>query len=119
MVSALQQKYLLVTLSAQVMLSIINTLFILSDLGVVLALLGFWGLVQGSVPVLLFFAVSQSLSIAMDVVRLVLWGPFILSNILQVRCPFGRCVLADAMGDSDSRHTGHILPSADGVWHHG
>ena len=36
------------------------------------------------VVVLLFFAVAQSLSIAMDVVRLVLWGPFILSNILQV-----------------------------------
>ena len=40
------QKYLLATLSAQVALAIINTLFILPDTGVALALIGYWGLLQ-------------------------------------------------------------------------
>lgn len=40
-------------------------------------------------PALLFFAVVESLAIAMDVIRLALWGPFILANVLQMPATLG------------------------------
>ena len=84
-VSALLTKYVLVALAAQVALSVINSLFILTGGGdVALALLGFFGIFQRLPTLLIFFATMELLSISMDIVRLVLWSPYILNNVLQV-----------------------------------
>lgn len=40
------QKYLLAGLSAQIALAVINSLFVLPDTGVALALIGLWAVVQ-------------------------------------------------------------------------
>jgi hypothetical protein len=84
MVSALLTKYLIVAFAAQITLAVINSLFILSSNDAMVVLIGFFGLLQRIPSVLLFFVVMQVLSIAMDVVRLVLWSPFILNDVMLV-----------------------------------
>lgn len=88
MVSALLVKCLVVALAAQVVLSIINSLFVLSGDAVVV-LIGFHGLIHRTPSVLLFFVVVQVLSVAMDIVRLTLWSPYILQNVMLVPATLG------------------------------
>ncbi len=84
MVSALLTKYLIVAFAAQITLSVINSLFILSSNDAMVVLIGFFGLLQRIPSVLLFFVAMQTLSIAMDVVRLVLWSPYILNDVMLI-----------------------------------
>ncbi len=85
MVSALLTKAVLAALSAQTALCIINSLFVLGSADSMLVLIAFFGLLQRIPSVLLFFIFMQTLSVAMDVVRLVLWSPYILNNLMLVR----------------------------------
>lgn len=83
--SELLTKYVVVALAAQAALSIINSLFILnSGADMALALVGFFGIFQRLPSMLLVFASLELLSISMDIIRLVLWSPYILNNVLQV-----------------------------------
>ena len=84
MVSSLLTRYVIVAFVAQIALSIINSLFVLSSNDAFLVLVGFFGLVQRVPSVLLFFVAAQSLSLAMDVVRLVLWSDYILNSVMLV-----------------------------------
>jgi hypothetical protein len=85
MVSTLLTKSVIVALSAQIALSIINSLFVLgSSDSSMLVLIAFFGLFQRVPSVLFFFIVMQTLSVGMDVVRLVLWSPYILNNLMLV-----------------------------------
>lgn len=89
MVSQLLTKYISFALCAQISLSIVNCLFVLNSGDAVLPVIAFYGIFQRLPLVLMFFAMMEALSIAMDVVRLVLWSRFILNEILQVPATLG------------------------------
>jgi len=89
MVSKLLKKYFLVTLAAQVVLAITNGLFILGDVSAVLTVFGFYGVLHLQPYALLFFAGLDTLSVIMDIVKVSLWGNYVLQDLLNVPATLG------------------------------
>eukprot|EP01125_Pyxidicula_operculata_P015896 TRINITY_DN541_c0_g1_i4.p1 TRINITY_DN541_c0_g1~~TRINITY_DN541_c0_g1_i4.p1 ORF type:complete len:136 (-),score=4.35 TRINITY_DN541_c0_g1_i4:310-717(-) len=73
----------LVTLVAQVILGLANSLFVLADVNVALSLFGFYGCLKDNLQSLICYIVFCSVfSTIMDTIRLLLWEPTLLGRTL-------------------------------------
>jgi len=80
--SWLTERYLAMCLLAQVILSLMNSLFNLSDLNAMIAIFGFYGLHQNAKNSFLLYIIFSLVSIVVDAARLALWGEYITTHLL-------------------------------------
>jgi hypothetical protein len=83
------QKYFYIVLTAQVLLSLINSLFTLTDNGAVIAIFGFFGAHRSSKYSLLAYILFAAVSTVVDIVRVLLWANYIMSKTLPYYSALG------------------------------
>jgi hypothetical protein len=85
----LTEKNFLICLQAQMFISILNTLFTLPDLNAIIALIGLYGLYEKRRSALLSYMFFVAFSMAMDIVRVLVWYDYITNVLLGTRNSLG------------------------------
>ena len=89
-VSPLSQRFFKIVLLAQVFISLLNTLFSLSDVNATVSLFGFYGLYERRRSVLLAYLFFAAFSGCMDLVRVLVYFDYISSVLLGFQTSLGK-----------------------------
>ena len=94
--SPLSERFFKIVLLAQVFISLLNTLFSLTDENAVVSMFGFYGLLERRRSVLLAYVFFTAFSGCMDMVRVLVYFDYISAVLLGFQTSLGRPALRTA-----------------------
>jgi hypothetical protein len=89
MESNLTRNFFKIVLMAQVFVSLLNTLFVLTDQNAIVCLIGLYGMLERKRSVLLTFLCFTAFTACMDVVRILVYYQYISSILLGFQTSLG------------------------------
>lgn len=89
MESNLTRNFFKIVLMAQVFVSLLNTLFVLTDQNAIVSMIGYYGILERKRSVLLTFLCFTAFTACMDIVRILVYYEYITTILLGFQTSLG------------------------------